>query len=264
MCFGRHSAVRRVAAACLVLFTIPVSHAILDGSPSAKRWVTIPAGRFHMGCVPGDAHCHANEQPRHAVEISRAFDLMALEVSVADFDSFAHASGTRPPRQPLWNVPTNRPVVNITWHDAQAVCRFLGGRLPTEAEWEYAARGGIADQIYPWGKDFASRFANATGRRTTGDLWRVTAPCGSFPPNGFSVFDMIGNVWEWTADWYAPRYPTESMRDPVSPAGGSARVIRGGSWDSTERRVRTSVRHFLPPDGRYNLYVGVRCARTRG
>ena len=215
-----------------------------------------------MGCVPGDGSCHGNEHPRHEVEITRPYELTTTEVTVGQYNAYADAAGHRTPRQPLWNDSPEQPVVNITWEEAAAVCEGLGGRLPTEAEWENGARAGADGAVFPWGSAFERRWANAVGRAGRVDPWQYTAPVGSFPPNGYGLYDMSGNVWEWTADWYAPHYPAGTARDPRGPASGSRRVIRGGSWDSTAPRMRTSIRHALPPEGRYNLFVGVRCARN--
>jgi formylglycine-generating enzyme required for sulfatase activity len=151
-------------------------------------------------------------------------------------------------------------VVNVTWEEAAAVCAWLGGRLPTEAEWEFGARGRVNGAIFPWGAPFERRWVNAIGRGAD-DPWHYTAPVGSFPANALGLFDTSGNVWEWTADWYGP-YRNEAVRDPQGRAQGTRKVIRGGSWDSHAARVRTSVRHSLPAGARYNLYVGVRCARS--
>ena len=254
------------ALPALLLLTAVLAAETVTTDPSASRarapaWVSIAAGRFLMGCVPGDGSCHRNEHGRHPVEITRPFLLMATEVTVGQFESGAGRAGVRTPRQPLWNASADQPVVNVTWHEADAVCRALGGRLPTEAEWEYAARGGTDDAVFPWGPTFERRWVNAIGRAAGVDPWHYTAPVGSFPANGFGLYDMSGNVWEWTADWYAPKYGPEAVRDPEGPPRGTLKVIRGGSWDSTPPRVRTSVRHGLPPEGRYNLYVGMRCAR---
>jgi formylglycine-generating enzyme required for sulfatase activity len=213
-----------------------------------------------MGCVPGDRNCRGNEHLRHEVELSRPYQLTATEITVGQFDAFARSTGGRTPRQPLWNSEGRYPVVNVTWDEAAAMCAWLGGRLPTEAEWERAARGGDDGRIFWWGDRFDRRFVNAGGSGP-GDPWRTTAPVASFPPNGYGLHDMAGNVWEWVADWYARRFPRREVRDPAGPPSGTHRVIRGGSWDSSAARVRMSNRFGLPAGARYNLYVGFRCAR---
>jgi formylglycine-generating enzyme required for sulfatase activity len=186
--------------------------------------------------------------------------MLATEVTVGQFARYSAATAQPIPRQPDWN-PETHPVVNVTWAEASAFCTWAGGRLPTEAEWEYAARGGEDAELYPWGPEFDPNMANGTGRQGR-DQWDATAPGGSFPPNGFGLFDMIGNVWEWTADWYAEDYYAQAPVDnPTGPPSGLNRVIRGGSWDSEAPRLVVSFRWSLLATGRYNLYVGFRCAR---
>lgn len=251
------------AAACLVLAAVLAPAPASIARNGGVEWVAIPAGRFQMGCVPGDRNCGGNEHRRHEVEISQPFFLTATEVTIGQFDAYAAAAGVRTPRQPWWNDSPRHPVVNVTWDEAAAVCRVMGGRLPTEAEWEYAARAGTEGSVFPWGSTFDRRFVNGVGRTRAADPWPYTAPAGSLPANGFGLREMSGNVWEWTSDWYAPRFAPAAVRDPRGPETGTRRVIRGGSWDSNPPRLRTSVRHSLPPEGRYNLYVGARCARDR-
>lgn len=228
--------------------------------PLLVDWVDLPAGTFMMGCVPADAECYPEEEPRHRVELTRGFAIMRTEVTIAQYEAVAPRMGARLPRQPRWNSGPDHPVVNITWGDARDVCIGLGGRLPTEAEWEYAARGGLDGAIFPWGNEPDQDMVNAAGVRGA-DAWEWAAPVGSFPPNGFGLHDLSGNVWEWVADRYAPTYQSWPSRDPRGPESGPARVMRGGSWDSKWPRVRVSVRESRHPFGRYNLYVGVRCAR---
>lgn len=213
-----------------------------------------------MGCVPIDSGCRDDEQPRHPVVLTRAFELAATELTVGQVDAFARATGRRAPRQPLWNRGNTRPVVNITWEEARDVCGWMGGRLPTEAEWEYAARGGTDGQLFPWGNELVHRLVNSEYAGKA-EGWNRTAPVGSFPANGYGLHDMSGNVWEWTADWYRESYAAAGRVDPQGPTAGSRKVIRGGSWDSSWRRLRLSCRFAFPPDGRYNLYIGARCAR---
>jgi len=180
--------------------------------------------------------------------------MMEKEVAARDFQVFAAASGRQMPRQPEWYADETHPVVNLTWDEAQAYCEWVGGRLPTEVEWEYAARGGVEGRLFPWGNGFAGE-GNAVATRDT-DRWENTAPVGSLPPNPFGLHDMAGNVWEWTASqYYAAGNPT------ATKDGYDVRTIRGGSWDSSTTRLRNSERTGLSRYGRHNLYVGIRCVR---
>ena len=237
----------------------------LSSTPEAvafdMTWIGIPAGSFDMGCVPGDADCRPNEQPLHPITITRPFELMDTEITVGQFRAYSEAIGTYLPRQPRWNSSDAHPVVNVTWEEVAAFCEWVGGRLPTEAEWEYAARGGRAGRIYPWGDTLTPGMANASPDDEA-DRWTHTAPVRSFPPNDFGLYDVIGNVFEWVSDWYYGSYYARSpVEDPTGTPEGEYRVMRGGSWDNRTRSLRLSFRFRLPPTGRYNLYIGGRCAR---
>ncbi len=225
--------------------------------PMPVRWRTIPSGEFVAGCAARDDMCEENEWPRKLVALRGSFELMDAEVTVEQYRAFAEASGRAIPRQPAWNGPQH-PVVNVTWAEAAAFCASLGGRLPTEAEWEYAARGGRSEFAWSSGETLVRDAVNAVeidGR----DRWGATAPVRSFPAGTFGLFDMAGNVWEWTADWYREPAAWEGARE-ISHAG-DLKTIRGGSWDSTPPNLRVTRRLGLSTRGRHNLYVGFRCAR---
>ncbi|MGF3055713.1 formylglycine-generating enzyme family protein [Microbacterium sp. YY-01] len=154
----------------------------------------------------------------------------------------------------------DHPVVHISWNDAQAYCAWAGRRLPTEAEWEYAARGGLEGAKYPWGNaevDEGGWRANIfqgefPARNTQEDGWLTTAPVRTFDRNGYGLWQMVGNVWEWCADWFDPRYYGQSPdRNPQGPPQGAARVLRGGSYlchDSYCNRYRNAARSQNTPD----------------
>ena len=147
----------------------------------------------------------------------------------------------------------NHPVVNVSWLDATAYCEWIGGRLPTEAEWEYAARGGRKGSRFPNGNELTKRDAQfeADG----------TAPVDQNAANDYGLHDMVGNVWEWVADWYEREYYKRSPQtDPKGPDKGDTRVVRGGAWLSKLDSLRVSDRERFPPVGG-NVYVGFRCVR---
>lgn len=221
--------------------------------------VYLPPATFERGCVLGDASCFADEQPRHSVTLTRGFWIHTTEVTVASYRVFAAATGRGMVDVPSWANEAH-PVVNVTWENAQAYCRWIGGRLPSEAEWEYAARGGRGGQRYPWGENIDHDHANFDG--TGGlDVFPKSAPVGTFAPNGFGLFDTAGNVWEWCADWYAERaYTNAAVTDPLGPGEGVRRVVRGGSWTSDPSRLRSSYRFSLEP-GTESLSVGFRCVK---
>lgn len=152
------------------------------------------------------------------------------------------------------------PVVHVSWEDAQAYCAWAGRRLPTEAEWEYAARGGLEQQRFPWGPDLEPDGAHRMNvwqgefpaHNTRADGWYGTAPVDAYPPNGYGLHNPTGNVWEWCSDWFAPDYYAASPeRDPQGPRSGTHRVMRGGSYlchESYCNRYRVAARSGNTPD----------------
>ena len=164
------------------------------------------------------------------------------------------------------------PVVGVSWQDADKYCRWAGAQLPTEAQWEYAARGDDG-RIYPWGDAFDGSKANFCDTNCTFD-WKdgeqddgheTTAPAGSYSPAGDSwvdAADMGGNVWEWTADWYSD-YPDTPQINPTGPAAGEWKVLRGGSWRVFQLYLRAANRNVFSPFNRYFI-AGFRCAVAPG
>jgi formylglycine-generating enzyme len=168
----------------------------------------------------------------------------------------------------------DHPVVHVSWTDAQAYCAWTGTRLPTEAEWEYAARGGLEGAAFPWGDDLEPHgehrmnvFQGAfPGQNSVADGYAGTAPVDAFAPNGFGLHNMTGNVWEWCADWFDPRaYQHSARQDPTGPDTGTHKVMRGGSYlchASYCRRYRVSARSANTPDSSTGN-LGLRVAADR-
>ncbi len=228
------------------VFVTPNIHTGKDGAPM----VLIPQGEFQMGSDTGEP----DELPVHTVYLD-AFYMDVYEVTNALYKKFIEATGYEPPRywaDPRANAP-DQPVVGVTWDDARAYCKWVGKRLPTEAEWEKAARGGLVGKKYPWGD-----VDSAIGRAHPGVSGAYTV--GSFAPNGYGLYDTARNAWEWCADWYGENYYSESPeRDPSGPASGDARVLRGGSWFAgISDPLRVSYRYSFDPEHTSNL-IGFRC-----
>ena len=239
----------------------PPASAARTSTSTPLVWRRVQGDGYMAGCISGERGCPPSELPRERVHLSAAYQLTATEVTVAQFRDYAMARGTRLPRQPRWSSDEH-PVVNVTWDEARMFCEAHDGRLPREVEWEFAARGGRFDSIYPWGHAYIAEAVSGGGVKGR-DQWVFAAPVGSFPANAHGLFDMIGNVWEWTSDWFrtGPGW-TESA--PSAPAPGTAahlKAVRGGSWDSGIYSLRVSRRLGLSPSDRHNLYVGFRCAR---
>jgi formylglycine-generating enzyme required for sulfatase activity len=217
------------------------------------RWVAIPAGTFRMGCSSGDRACRGDEKPSHTVRITRSFRMMATEVTAGQFRVWALSQGHEPPAQPPWSA-SDVPVVGVNWNDAQTFCSAVGGRLPTEAEWEFAARGRTEGDRY--GPIDAVAWYSANSHRAHSVATKQ--------PNAYGLFDMLGNVMEWCGDWYGgTTYSQKSETDPTGPPAGEYRVLRGGSWYDNEWGVRVSAREYYSPTVVGTGY-GFRCVRTSG
>jgi serine/threonine-protein kinase len=215
--------------------------------------VLIPGGPFLMGSDRG----LENEAPVHEVVIDHLF-VDATEVTNAQFRVFCERSRRTPPPNPRWDSnyflgKPNHPVVNVTWFDAEAYARWAGKRLPTEAEWEKAARGGLTGQEYPWGDEIDPSRAN----------YNAAGTCSvrSYAANGYGIHEIVGNVWEWCADWYTDdAYRNSPRLNPTGPPTGTDKVLRGGSIDGSIRTVRIPYRHWMSPHRR-SSDIGFRCVR---
>lgn len=232
---------------------------------TSNDMVFVPSGSFMMGRNESDD----DEKPIHLVYLD-GFYMDKYEVTVAQFRDFCSATGHQMPDQPYWNKD-NHPIVNVTCHDAAAYTKWAGKRLPTEAEWEYAAREGGKDVLFGNGKDFADPVEiNFDGRSkyeksysVSGVYRKRTTSVGSFAPNALGLYDMSGNVWEWCADWYDKNYYDNSPeRNPQGPSSKRFRVLRGGSWYSEPGNVRCTFRYWNDPDDRDDP-IGFRCVRSK-
>ncbi|HWE53121.1 MAG TPA: SUMF1/EgtB/PvdO family nonheme iron enzyme [Bryobacteraceae bacterium] len=195
-----------------------------DGLP----YVYIAAGKFNMGCSPEDSGCDSDEKPAHGEVIANGFWLGQTEVTQAAWKRVNHGA------DPSHFKGDDLPVDSVTWTAASAYCRAVGGRLPAEKEWEYAARGGSLETRYGEVEDIAWYSGNSAGR---------THPAGKKEPNGFGLYDMFGNVWEWTADNYGPNLKT----------------VRGGSWYNGVNLLRASYRE-RNKETDSSVVLGLRCA----
>lgn len=268
--------------------------------PDTTGMVLIQAGEFTMGTNEGLAF----EGPAHRVALD-AYYIDEHEVTNRQYAAFAEAtgyvteserlgwSGVFDPRRNGWTKGDGAdwrhphgpgsshmemqdfPVVHLSWDDAVAYCDWKGARLPTEAEFEYAARGGLEGAKYAWGDELTP------GGVHQANLWQGTfphedrtldgygshGPVKKFPPNGFGLFDMTGNVWEWVQDWYSPDYFSNSpFRNPQGPRSGRQKVQRGGSWLCSEnycQGYRAAARMQTEPDSGLNN-LGFRCAASAG
>jgi formylglycine-generating enzyme required for sulfatase activity len=233
---------------------------IKDDEP-VPALVRIPAGWFLMGCAAGQD----NEQPEHRVWVDE-FLLAACQVTNAEYARFLRDLRTLPP--PFWNDLNfnhpEQPVVGVSWFEAVQYCEWLNSRtglhfrLPTEAEWERAARGSREGALFPWGNEPPESLTDYGGR------WeKCPEPVGRGEPNGFGLYNMCDNVHEWCSDWYAADYYAASPEhNPRGPESGTRRVSRGGSWRHHIKMSRCAARSSIPPEFQYADYgFRVACGR---
>ena len=255
----------------------PVLRDRLSDGSQGPEMVVVPPGEFRMGSPSSEAGRYSDE-PLRAVRIAKAFAIGKYEVMFHEYERFARATGKPLPDDHQWGR-NRRPVINVDWKNATAYAAWLSEqtgqryRLPTEAEWEYAARAGTTTSRY-WGDnpDEGCAYANA------GDLdgkkvfvgWTVmqchdgqvyTAPVGSYRSNEFGLYDMAGNVLEWTCSIY-DKEATAPAQECQEPGGDQEMVVRGGSWSDEPRSVRSAERHRSPPEFRA-YFLGFRVVREQ-
>ena len=295
------TAVSRAATSAPAATAQPVSQAQSNSEQTSGAdgmlLVYIPGGNFVMGSTSADSSAFTDEMPQHTVQLS-SFWIDQTEVTngmftrfvsetgyVTDAESYGwggvwNGTGWARVSGATWNHPQgpssslsgleNYPVVQVSWNDAQAYCRWAGRSLPSEAQWEAAARG-TDGRLYPWGNqsvtsgmaNFADTNLNVEWNLSNvNDGYQYVAPAGQFTAGAspYGVLDMAGNVWEWNQDWYGETYYSSSpQNDPGGPAGGDRRVMRGGSWGSRWRYLRCANRLRAEPDYR-DAGTGFRCA----
>jgi len=238
-------------------------------SRDKEDYVWIPPGTFKMGCVPNDSKCKPEEKPQHTVTLTKGFWMGRNEVRTLSYERYVDAdkkARSMPKDGPIWDLKwklkdSQYPMAELTADAAAGYCSWAGGSLPTEAQWEYAARAGEKDKIVPFivvdGKEVDPReqanFSGVSGN----DKWEQAAPVGSFNANNWGLLDMAGNLWEWCLDKFSKTYYQSSPEvDPQGPADGSQHVVRGGSWDSdAKEHLRISFRE----GHNYGNTVGFRC-----
>jgi formylglycine-generating enzyme required for sulfatase activity len=222
--------------------SLPVQTKTKINPQDGLAYVWIPPGSFQMGCSTDDSHCTKNEIPAHSVTLTKGFWIGRTLVTQAAYKRVVGSN-------PSTFKGDELPVEQVAWDDAKAYCESTGMRLPSEAEWEYAARGGsLAARDAPL-VQFAWYQKDSSG---------MTHEVGQKQANGYGLYDMLGNVYEWVEDTYGP-YSAERVTDPKGPKSGQFRVIRGAPWYAAASDVRVSLRNSAEP--LYPSYdVGIRCA----
>jgi len=218
------------------------------------NWITIPEGTFLMGCS-AVRDCINDDRPAHSVSLSE-FEISDREVTVSQYRTFCEATGRSMPSKPFWGWDEEHPIVNVTWNDAVAFCQWTNCRLPTEAEWEYAAQDAKEQQQYLYSgsndlREIAYFINNTTSVKTVGKK----------KPNELLIFDMSGNVSEWVQDWFGA-YTQSAQENPKGPTYGTHKIVRGGSWNDSELECRITYRGKSEPNSSTN-FIGFRVVRKR-
>ncbi len=230
----------------VVVDSIPSAN--VPNTPISMEWASITGGSFMMGSPAGEVERGDDEQ-QHQVTLS-PFYMSKYEVSFVEYDNFCDSTNREKPKDEGWGRG-KRPVINVSWDDASDFATWMGCRLPTEAEWEYACRAG---RISPFntGENLTTDEANYDGNypynnHAKGEFRGKTMPVGSFAPNAWGLYDMHGNVWEWCFDWYGKRYSKKASIDPKGPSMGTYHVSRGGSWFDYADACRSAFRPDITP-----------------
>jgi formylglycine-generating enzyme required for sulfatase activity len=237
--------------AFLILTVITVSSFAQAKKPKID-WVSITGGTFTMGSPANEVN-RSDDETQHQVTLSD-FKISKYEVTFEQYDKFCDATGRAKPRDEGWGRGT-MPVINVSWHDANAFAEWMGCRLPTEAEWEYAARGGTTTP-FSTGNNITTSQANYNGNfpynnGAKGVFRQKPLPVGSLEANAYGLFDMHGNVWEWCNDIYEA-YPSSAQTNPKGASSGNKRVRRGGSWSRVAYSCRSAHRSRNTPEDRYS------------
>jgi formylglycine-generating enzyme required for sulfatase activity len=277
----------------LVAQTAPAAQS--DVKVEIPGMALIPAGSYWMGRthmllfdeLSWVARDRLDDQPAHVVDLD-AFYMDKYEVTQSEYLKFAEATGRKKP----WDWKDGKvlegrekwPIYNVSWEDAVAYCTWAGKRLPSEAEWEKAARGGLDRKLYSWGDDVGEsrrqgeNAANNNPYATAGPLKKAhygeatPTAVGTYPPNEYGLYDVTGNVWEWVSDWYGRDYYASQpfdkpSRNPQGPETGKYRVLRGGGYSnaggnpSDQTLMGVHYRNYAPVD-QISIVYGFRCAKT--
>ena len=261
--------IRSIALVFTILYCVCAAMPIAAQTEAPEGMVQVPAGKFWMGrtnAVDNDAddnmpRAWRDDRPANHIYLD-AFYLDKYEVTNAEYARFLEATGGKGGKAP-WHwlhgkVPEGeerQAVSNVIWFEADAYCKWVGKRLPTEAEWEKAARGGLDRKLYSWGDEIDASAPAAVSRNKA-------AAVGSLAPNGYGVYDMIGNVVEWTSDWYdRGYYAFVPKTNPQGPETGLYKSVRGGGWaEGRGTKLANHFRNFSDPELRSST-IGFRCAK---
>jgi formylglycine-generating enzyme required for sulfatase activity len=272
---------------CLLAAAVSAQQAIQPktNSKDKQQYVWIAAGKFLMGCSPTDHNCSADENPRHPVEITKGFWMGQTPVTVGAWKGYSATAGkpALPMADPFGRkingatADDNQPAVEVNWDEAKGYCQWAGMRLPTEAEWEYAARAGTAGAMYTDEIDKIAWYADNSGKKPLDSVEAFRYDSSKYErrlfgngngpkdvklkaPNPWGLYDMLGDVAQWVSDFYGPTYYMSSeSQDPAGPKQGTQRVLRGGAWNAMPTSVRVSNRITNPPGDRVSTF-GFRCA----